>query len=125
MLAVGGRIAGLVDRRFREGGASTLATQIDKFRHSPSGRTPGGIEELRQMATASARAYRDGPRYEGSAPHDCGDLFKFRALRLTPRLWRDHRVSEGLWLWYGTELAEADRVLSAPAVASAQLARKG
>ena len=28
MLAVAGRIASLVDRRFREGGASTLATQI-------------------------------------------------------------------------------------------------
>jgi len=35
MLAVAGRIASFVDRRFREGGASTLATQIEKFRHSP------------------------------------------------------------------------------------------
>ena len=41
MLAVAGRIASAVDRRFREGGGSTLATQIEKFRHSPGGRTPG------------------------------------------------------------------------------------
>jgi hypothetical protein len=35
---VAGRIAGLVDRRFRKGGASTLATQTEKFRHSPAER---------------------------------------------------------------------------------------
>jgi membrane peptidoglycan carboxypeptidase len=61
MLAAAGRIASVVDRRFREGGASTLATQIEKFRHSPGGRTPGMGEKFRQMATASARAYRNGP----------------------------------------------------------------
>jgi membrane peptidoglycan carboxypeptidase len=60
-LAVVGRAAGLLDRRFREGGASTLATQTEKFRHSPGGRTPGVGEKMRQMVTASARAYRDGP----------------------------------------------------------------
>ena len=59
MLAVGGQITGIIDRRFREGGASTLATQIEKFRHSPGGRTPGVGEKFRQMFTASARAYRD------------------------------------------------------------------
>jgi hypothetical protein len=31
MLAVAGRIANMVNRRFREGEASTLATQIEKF----------------------------------------------------------------------------------------------
>jgi membrane peptidoglycan carboxypeptidase len=61
MLAVGGRIAGIIDRRFREGGASTLATQIEKFRHSQGGRTLGVGEKIRQMVTASARAYRYGP----------------------------------------------------------------
>src|SRR5215469_5729951 len=60
MLAIAGRVAGVFDHRFREGGASTLATQIEKFRHSPGGRTPGVIEKLRQMVSASALAYRDG-----------------------------------------------------------------
>ena len=62
--AAAGRIAGVIDRRFRAGGASTLATQTEKFRHSPAGRTPGGIEKLRQMVTASAHAYLDGPNTE-------------------------------------------------------------
>jgi membrane peptidoglycan carboxypeptidase len=60
-LAVAGRAVSLLDRRFGEGGASTLATQTEKFRHSPGGRTPGVGEKFRQMVTASARAYRDGP----------------------------------------------------------------
>src|SRR5438094_5777588 len=61
MRAAAGQVAGIVDHRFREGGASTLATQIEKFRHSAGGRTTGLGEKFRQMLTASARAYRDGP----------------------------------------------------------------
>ena len=41
-------------------GGSTLATQIEKYRHSPDGRTASVREKLRQMASASVRAYLDG-----------------------------------------------------------------
>ena len=41
-------------------GASTLATQIEKYRHSPDGITFDAREKLRQMVSASVRAYRDG-----------------------------------------------------------------
>ena len=41
-------------------GGSTLATQLEKFRHSPGGRTETIGEKLRQMASASVRIYRDG-----------------------------------------------------------------
>ena len=44
----------------RSPGGSTLATQIEKYRHSPEGRTDSGKEKLRQMASASVRAYLDG-----------------------------------------------------------------
>ncbi|HEX6442886.1 MAG TPA: transglycosylase domain-containing protein, partial [Stellaceae bacterium] len=53
-LAVAGRFVRLVLPGFNEGGASTLATQIEKFRHSPNGLTGGVGEKLRQMLTASA-----------------------------------------------------------------------
>jgi membrane peptidoglycan carboxypeptidase len=125
MLAVGGRIAGLVDRRFREGGASTLATQIEKFRHSPSGRTPGVIEKLRQMATASARAYRDGPDTTEARRRIVTTYLNSEPFASRPGYGEIIGVPEGLWLWYGTELTEADRVLSASAETSTQLARKG
>jgi hypothetical protein len=60
LVAAAGRFGGWFDPDLREGGASTLATQIEKFRHSPGGRTPNALEKLRQMATASLRAYLDG-----------------------------------------------------------------
>ena len=41
-------------------GGSTLATQIEKYRHSPHGRTDSVAEKLRQMASASLRAYAGG-----------------------------------------------------------------
>src|SRR6266404_1113031 len=42
-------------------GGSTLATQLEKIRHSPGGRTHSVAEKFRQIATASLRAYRGGP----------------------------------------------------------------
>ena len=55
------RLAATIDPRLRGGGASTLATQIEKFRHSPQGRTDTVGEKLRQMVSAAVSAYRDGP----------------------------------------------------------------
>jgi membrane peptidoglycan carboxypeptidase len=41
-------------------GASTLATQLEKYHHSPDGLTTSAGEKLRQMVSASLRAYLDG-----------------------------------------------------------------
>jgi membrane peptidoglycan carboxypeptidase len=43
-------------------GGSTLATQIEKYRHSAEGITGSGQEKLRQMISASVRSYRQGPQ---------------------------------------------------------------
>jgi membrane peptidoglycan carboxypeptidase len=40
-------------------GASTLATQVEKFRHSPDGQTATYDDKLRQMLSASVRSYLD------------------------------------------------------------------
>ncbi len=42
-------------------GGSTLATQLEKYRHSPDGYTESIAEKLRQMGSASLRAYLLGP----------------------------------------------------------------
>ena len=42
-------------------GGSTLAVQLEKYRHSPGGRTDSGVDKLRQMLSASLRVYREGP----------------------------------------------------------------
>ena len=59
-LAMAGRIGRVVDPPLNQGGGSTLATQIEKFRHLPAGLTGGIGEKIRQMLTASARAYMGG-----------------------------------------------------------------
>ena len=41
-------------------GGSTLATQIEKYRHSPNGMTITPKDKLLQVASASVRAYLDG-----------------------------------------------------------------
>jgi membrane peptidoglycan carboxypeptidase len=125
MLAVAGRAAGIVDRRFRAGGASTLATQTEKFRHSPGGRTPDTVEKLRQMVTASARAYRDGPDTTTARRHIVTTYLDSEPLGSRPGYGEITGVPEALWRWYGTDPAEADRVLTVPARTAAQLARKG
>jgi hypothetical protein len=43
-------------------GGSTLAVQLEKFRHSPNGRTESPAEKLRQIVGASLKAYREGVR---------------------------------------------------------------
>ncbi|HJW24684.1 MAG TPA: transglycosylase domain-containing protein, partial [Rhodocyclaceae bacterium] len=58
--AVAGQVIRAVDSSVGRAGGSTLATQIEKFRHSPGGRTHDAAEKLRQMTSASLRAYQDG-----------------------------------------------------------------
>lgn len=124
LLASAGRAAGLIDRHLRRGGASTLATQIEKFRHSPAGRTEDIVEKLRQMLSAALLAYKDGP-----------DTIEARRRVVTTYLnstplasRRGHGevigIGDALQAWFGTDLAAANRVLTAPADTPAALARK-
>ncbi|BAO92851.1 uncharacterized protein BRPE67_ECDS03540 (plasmid) [Caballeronia cordobensis] len=50
------------DKHAPQPDGSTLATQIEKFRHSSGGRTASPTEKLRQIASASVRAYLEGPQ---------------------------------------------------------------
>jgi membrane peptidoglycan carboxypeptidase len=124
-LAVAGRIVGVVDPHLRAGGASTLATQLEKFRHSPEGRTPGVGEKLRQMITASAHGYLDGPNTLGERRHIMTAYLNSEPLGSRPGYGEIIGVPEALWLWYGTDLGVADQVLTAPAASPAALTHKG
>jgi membrane peptidoglycan carboxypeptidase len=125
IFAAAGRVASVVDRRFREGGASTLATQIEKFRHSTSGRTSSIREKFRQMLTASARAYRDGPNTMESRRDIVATYLNSTPLASRPGYGEIIGLPEALWIWCGTDLHEATRVLSTPAKTAAQIGRKG
>jgi len=120
--AVGGRVAGLFDSRFRQGGGSTLATQIEKYRHSPSGRTGTIAEKLRQMVTASARAYLNGPDTTDARRRIVVAYLNSTPLSSRPGFGEVIGLGDGLWVWYGTDLETANRALAAPAHDAADLA---
>ncbi len=125
VLAAAGRIAGLVNPHWRKGGASTLATQTEKFLHSPAGRTGDVWEKLRQMMTASLRAYQDGPDTVAARRHIVTAYLDSEPLASRPGYGEILGVPEALWLWYGTDLAEANRVLTAPAATPAAAGAPG
>ncbi|KXU97858.1 glycosyl transferase family 51 [Caballeronia megalochromosomata] len=102
------------DKRAPQPGGSTLATQIEKFRHSSGGRTASPTEKLRQIASASVRAYLDGPqtmparrllvvRYLNSVP-----------LAARPGIGEVNGLPDGMAAWYGRDFGEYNRILNAP-----------
>lgn len=96
-------------------GGSTLATQIEKYRHSPDGRTDGAREKLRQMITASVRAYLDGEDTGAHRRRIVVDYLNSTPLTARPGFGEVNGLGDGLWAWFGTELATASRVLAEPA----------
>lgn len=87
-------------------GASTLATQLEKFRHSPGGLTQTPGEKLRQMASASLRAYRDGRSTLRARERIVVDYLNGLPLAALPSHGEIHGLVDGLWLWYGVDSAE-------------------
>ncbi len=124
-LAAAGRIARLAVPHLHEGGGSTLATQIEKFRHSPRGQTAGVFDKLRQMATASARAYIDGPDTLARREQIITTYLNSTPLSSMPGYGEVIGVPEALRIWFGTDYRQATAILDATPRGSAELARKG
>ena len=94
-------------------GGSTLATQIEKYRHSPEGRTSAPAEKLRQIASASIRAYMDGPSTLKARRRILTDYLNSVPLAGAQMHGEVLGISDGLWAWYGTDFDEANRLLRA------------
>ncbi len=94
-------------------GGSTLATQIEKFRHSPGGRTQGAREKLRQMASASLRAYQAGEETFTARRRIVLDFVNSVPLGAVPGVGEVNGLGDGLWAWYGRDFNEANRLLLA------------
>ena len=93
-------------------GGSTLPTQIEKYRHSPEGLTSSMSGKLRQMGTASLRAYLDGPNTLPMRRKIVMAYLNTVPLAAAPRIGEVNGVGDGLWAWYGLDLAEINRTLS-------------
>ena len=124
-LAIAGRTAGVFNRHLRQGGASTLAVQIEKFRHSPGGRTPTAGEKLRQMLSAAVLAYRHGRNTVAARQRVLAEYLNSEPLGAWPGRGEIIGFREALWTWYGTEPDQADDVLREPATTPAAIAREG
>ncbi len=95
-------------------GGSTLATQIEKYRHSPDGRTTSGKEKLKQMASASLRAYLDGPNTTAARQRIVLDYLNTVPLAAQVGYGEVNGIGDGLWAWYGRDFIEVNRLLKKP-----------
>lgn len=98
----------------REGsvaGASTLATQIEKFRHAPEGLTESPMDKLRQMASAALRAYQDGPETMEARKRMVRDYLNSVPLAAIRGDGEVTGLADGLRAWYGADFVEVNRAL--------------
>ncbi|MCU0975411.1 MAG: transglycosylase domain-containing protein [Steroidobacteraceae bacterium] len=92
-------------------GASTLATQIEKYRHSPGGVTDSPEEKLRQMVSATLRAYLGGEDTTAVRRQLVVDYLNTVPLAARGGYGEVIGIGDGLWVWYGSDFDEVNRLL--------------
>jgi membrane peptidoglycan carboxypeptidase len=93
-------------------GGSTLATQIEKFRHSEQGVTGSALEKLRQMVSASVRVYQQGVDTMPARRQLVLDYVNTVPLAAAPGYGEIHGIGDGLYVWFDADTAEVERLLS-------------
>ena len=95
-------------------GGSTLATQIEKYRHSPDGLTLTGGDKLRQMASASLRAYLDGADTRDTRRRIVLAYLNTVPLAAAPGFGEVNGVGDGLKAWFGLDFEQVNALLRHP-----------
>ncbi len=95
-------------------GGSTLAVQLEKFRHSPNGRTDTPVEKLRQIVGASLKAYREGANTGAWRERIIVDYLNSVPLAAAPGYGEIHGLGEGLYAWFGMKLDDVTAALNTP-----------
>ncbi|MGZ8180566.1 MAG: transglycosylase domain-containing protein [Methylobacter sp.] len=93
-------------------GGSTLATQLEKYRHSPDGYTESMLEKLRQMGSASIRAYLLGPDTREMRRQIALAYLNSMPLAATAKLGEVHGLGDGLSAWFGADFNAVNQLLS-------------
>jgi membrane peptidoglycan carboxypeptidase len=123
--AVAAQLARVIDTDLDAPGGSTLATQIEKYRHSPGGITHSPGEKLRQMVSASVRAYREGPETMPARRQLVLDYLNSVPLSAAQIYGEVHGLADGLWVWYGADFERVNALLAAPEGEGDILAEQG
>ncbi len=104
VLAIGGQSAG----------GSTLATQIEKFRHSPMGLTQNFEDKAIQIVSGTIRAYQHGPNTQAVRTRIVQDYLNTVPLSSAPGHGEVHGVGDALHAWFGSDFTRANLLLSQP-----------
>ncbi len=114
-----------LDMQDQSAGGSTLATQVEKYRHSPDGLTLSPTEKIRQMASASVRAYRLGPETLEARKLVAWAYLNSVPLSAAPGYGEVHGLGDGLWVWFGANVDDVNRLLDPARNQNAPLAEPG
>jgi len=101
----------LFDPGHNAAGGSTLATQLEKFRHSDHGVTPSIAEKLRQVASASLRAYLGGPNTLAWRREIVQAYLNGVPLAARAGYGEVHGLQDGLRVWFDADPGEVNRLL--------------
>lgn len=102
-------------------GGSTLATQIEKYRHSPEGITTSIHEKFRQMVSASLRAYAKGTDTTERRRQIVVDYLNTVPLAAAPGFGEVNGLGDGLWAWYGADFRTVNALLRDTGSSGAEL----
>ena len=106
-------------------GGSTLATQIEKFRHSQHGVTGSVEEKLRQMVSASVRVYQDGMDTMPARRQLVLDYLNTVPLAAAPGYGEVNGIGDGLNVWFAADTVEVNRLLELQEPDSEELKAQG
>ena len=96
----------------RSSGGSTLATQIEKYRHASEGRTSTVREKLQQMVSAALRAYQQGEDTSAVRRQIVLGYINTMPLSAKAGFGEVHGLGDGLWVWYGRDFNDVNRILT-------------
>ncbi|MDA7088712.1 transglycosylase domain-containing protein [Pseudomonas sp. SA3-5] len=119
------QVGKVLDVQDQSAGGSTLATQLEKYRHSPDGLTHSAREKLRQMVSASVRAYQNGPQTQEARENIVRDYLNSVPLSAAPGHGEVHGLADGLRIWFGADFAQVNRLLDPERSPEASNAERG
>jgi membrane peptidoglycan carboxypeptidase len=104
----------IVDPRHPVIGGSTLATQLEKMRHSPGGRTHSPLEKFRQMTSATLAAYQEGTATLEAQQEIVRAYINSIPLAASAGYGDVEGLGDGLWAWYGADVTKVNPLILAP-----------
>jgi membrane peptidoglycan carboxypeptidase len=101
-------------------GGSTLATQIEKYRHSPGGRTDSAVDKVLQMGSASLRAYLSGRDTTSARRAIALAYLNSMPLGSAPASGEVHGLGDGLAAWYAADFGSVNHLLGSANIYSGE-----